>query len=115
MKSLLRFGRAGVNDELAGEVIERPQHRHLLGLPRRRHTQVRPRLRPGAGEIGMRQRLALIAVEKNNVSGLGLLLAQFEAQAYPFHLAFRLASLQSVPGPSPAKVFFATPSTVANG
>ena len=59
------LGRAGMDDELARDVIERPQHRDLLGLPRRRHPQVRPRLRPGAGEIGMRQRLALIAVEKN--------------------------------------------------
>ena len=58
------LGRAGMDDELARDVIERPQHRDLLGLPRRRHTQVRPRLRPGAGEIGMRQRLALIALRE---------------------------------------------------
>ena len=70
-----------MDDELARDVIERPQHRDLLGLPRRRHTQVRPRLRPGAGEIGMRQRLALIAVEKNNVARFGLLFAQLQAQA----------------------------------
>ena len=36
------LGRAGMDDELARDVIERPQHRDLLGLPRRRHTQVRP-------------------------------------------------------------------------
>jgi hypothetical protein len=54
------LGRAGMDDELARDVIERSQHRDLLGLPRR-HPQVRPRLRPGAGEIGMCQRLALIA------------------------------------------------------
>ena len=42
------LGRAGMDDELARDVIERPQHRDLLGLPRRRHAQVRPRLRPGA-------------------------------------------------------------------
>ena len=58
------LGRAGMDDELARDVIERPQHRDLLGLPRRRHPQVRPRLRPGAGEIGMRQRLALIALRE---------------------------------------------------
>src|SRR5580704_16210457 len=98
--------RAGQDDELARDVIERPQHRDLLGLPRRRHTQVRPRLRPGAGEIGMRQRLALIAVEKNNVARFGLLFAQLQAQAHPFHLAFRLTSLQRVPGPPPAELFF---------
>src|SRR5271154_7640621 len=100
------LGRAGVDDDLARDVIERPQHRHLLGLPRRRHTQVRPRLRPGAGQIGMRQRLALIAVEKNNVARFGLLFAQLQAQAHPFHLAFRLTSLQRVPGPPPAELFF---------
>jgi hypothetical protein len=31
-----------MNDELAGKVIERPQHRDLLGLPGRRHAQVLP-------------------------------------------------------------------------
>ena len=100
------LGRAGMDDELARDVIERPQHRDLLGLPRRRHPQVRPRLRPGAGEIGMRQRLALIAVEKNNVARFGLLFAQLQTQAHPFHLAFRLTSLQRVPGPPPAELFF---------
>ena len=100
------LGWAGMDDELARDVIERPQHRDLLSLPRRRHTQVRPRLRPGAGEIGMRQRLALIAVEKNNVARFGLLFAQLQAQAHPFHLAFRLTSLQRVPGPPPAELFF---------
>ena len=109
------LGRAGMDDELARDVIERPQHRDLLGLPRRRHPQVRPRLRPGAGEIGMRQRLALIAVEKNNVARFGLLFAQLQAQAHPFYLAFRLTSLQRVPGPPPAELFFARPWTVANG
>ena len=74
------LGRAGMDDELARDVIERPQHRDLLGLPRR-HA-VRPRLRPGAGKIGMRQRLALIAVEKNNVARFGLLFAQLQAQAH---------------------------------
>ena len=53
----------------------------------------------------MRQRLALIAVEKNNVARFGLLFAQLQAQGHPFHLAFRLTSLQRVPGPPPAEVF----------
>ena len=54
----------------------------------------------------MRQRLALIAVEKDNVARFGLLFAQLQAQAHPFHLAFRLTSLQRVPGPPPAELFF---------
>jgi len=36
------LGRAGMDDELARDVIERSQHRDLLGLPRRRRPQVRP-------------------------------------------------------------------------
>ncbi len=63
----------------------------------------------------MRQRLALIAVEKNNVARFGLLFAQLQAQAHPFHLAFRLTPLQRVPGPPPAELFFARPWTVGNG
>ena len=63
----------------------------------------------------MRQRLALIAVEKNNVARFGLLFAQLQAQAHPFHLALRLTPLQRVPGPPPTELFFATPWTVANG
>ena len=48
---------------------------------------------PGAGEIGMRQRLALIAVEKNDVAGFRLLFSQLQAQADPFDLGGDLAAL----------------------
>ena len=44
----------------------------------------------------MGQRLALVAVEKNDVACIGLLFAQVQAQAHPLHLAFRLMSLQRV-------------------
>ena len=100
------LGQAGMDDELARDVIERPQHRDLLGLPRRRHTQVRPRLRPGAGEIGMRQLLALIAVEKNNVARFGLLFAQLQAQAHPFHLAFSSDVPSACAGAAASGTFF---------
>src|ERR1019366_10567888 len=103
------------DDELAREVIERAQHRHLLGLSRRRHTQIRARFRPRSREIGMRQRLALVAVEKNDVAGFGLLLAQLQAQADPLHLAGCLASLQRVPRAPPAELFFRSAWTVASG
>ena len=95
-----------MDDELARDVIERPQHRDFLGLSRCRHTQVRANLGPCAGEIGMRQRLALVAVKKNNVPSFGLLFAQLQAQADPFDLAGDLASLQRVPGPPPTELFF---------
>jgi len=100
------LGRAGVRDEPAREVIEGSQDRDLFGLSRRGHAQVRPRLRPGAGEIGVGQRLALVAVEKDNVAGFGLLFAKLKAQADPIDLIGDLASLQRVPRPPPAEVFF---------
>ena len=107
MKSLLRSVGLVWTMSWRASVIERPQHRDLLGLPRHRHPQVRPRLRPGAGEIGIRQRLALIAVEKNNVARFGLLFAQLQAQARTFHLfAFRLTALQRVPAPPYSGTFF---------
>ena len=100
------LGRAGMDDELARDVIERPQHRDLLGLSGCRHTQVRPHLCPCAGKIGMRQRLALVAIKQNDVAGRGLLFAQLQAQADPFDLAGNLAPLQRVPRPPPTELFF---------
>src|SRR5271168_4127219 len=70
------LGRAGVDDEFADRVIERAQQRDLPCLSRGQDTQVCASLGPGTGEVGMRQRLALIAVERNDVAGFGLLLAQ---------------------------------------
>jgi hypothetical protein len=99
------LGLAGVDDELARDVIERAQDCDLLGLSRRRHAQVGTHLRPGAGEIGMRQRLALVAVEQNDIAGFGLLLEQFQAQADPVDLGGDLASLQRVPRPPPTELF----------
>src|SRR5271165_2205929 len=54
----------------------------------------------------MRQRLAFIAVEQNDVAGLGLAFAQLQAQADPIHLARGLPSLQGVSGAPPAELFF---------
>jgi hypothetical protein len=49
------LGRAGVDDEFADRVIERAQQRDLLCLSWGRDSQVRACLRPGTGEVGMRQ------------------------------------------------------------
>ena len=99
------LGRAGVDDEFADRVIERAQQRNLLCLSWGRDPQIGASLRPGTGEVGMRQRLALIAIEQNDVAGFGLLLAQLQAQADPFDLGGVLPALQRVPRPPPAELF----------
>jgi len=43
----------------------------------------------------MRQRLALIAVEENDVAGFRLLFSQLQAQADPFDLGGDLAPLRA--------------------
>src|SRR5260370_1980469 len=53
----------------------------------------------------MRQRLTFIAVEQDNVSGFGLLFAQLQTQADPFHLGDDLATLQRVPRSPPTELF----------
>jgi hypothetical protein len=53
----------------------------------------------------MRQRLTFIAVEQDNVSGFGLLFAQLQTQADPFHLGGDLATLQRVPRSPPTELF----------
>ena len=53
----------------------------------------------------MRQRLALIAVEENDVAGFRLLFSQLQAQADPFDLGGDLAALQRVPWPPPTELF----------
>ena len=44
MKSLLRFGGAGIDDQLVSGAVESADHRPLLGLPRRLDPQIAPRL-----------------------------------------------------------------------
>jgi len=100
------LGRAGVDDELAGDMIERAEHRHFLSLPRRGHAQVCARPCPGAGKVGMRQRFAFVAIEKDDIASLGLTLSQLQAQSDPIDLAGSLTPFQRVPGPPPAELFF---------
>jgi hypothetical protein len=99
------LGRTGVHDEPACGVIERFQHRDLLRLSRRGDAQVGARLGPDAGEVGMCERLALIAIEQYDVAGFGLLLAQLQTQADALHLGGDLTALQRVPRPPPAELF----------
>ena len=54
----------------------------------------------------MRQRLALIAIQKHDVAGFCLLLAQLQAQANPIDFAGNLPPFQRVPRPSVTELFF---------
>jgi len=54
----------------------------------------------------MGQRLALVAIEQNNVAGFGLLLAQLQTHADPLDLVGDLAPLQGAPRPPPPELFF---------
>ena len=99
------LGPAGVDDEFADGMIERAQQRDFFRLTRSGHTQICPGFRPGAGEIGMCQRLALVAVEQDNIAGFSLLLAQLPTQADAFDLGGNLTTAQRVPRPPPAEVF----------
>jgi hypothetical protein len=109
------LGWAGVDDEFADRVIERAQQRNLLCLSRGGYTQIRTYLGPGTGEGGMRQRLALVAIEQDDIAGFGLPLAQLQAQADPLDLGGDLTRLQRVSRPPAAELFCAEPWTVANG
>src|SRR5271166_711246 len=100
------LGLARMHNQLARDMIERADYRHFLGLTRRRHAQVRAAQGPRPRQIGVRQGLALVAVEEDDVAGFGLGLAQLKAQPHALDLAGALAAFQRVPGPPPAEVFF---------
>ena len=100
------LGPARMHDEPASYMIERTHHGHLLGLPRRRHTQVGTAFGPCPRQIGMRQRLALVAVKQHDVASLGLGLAQLKPEPNALDLVRDLPPLQRVPWPPPPEVFF---------
>src|SRR5271166_5853326 len=54
----------------------------------------------------MRQRLALVAIEQNDVARFGLLLAQLQPHPDPFDVVGALAPLQGVARPPPTELFF---------
>src|SRR4029077_15141100 len=87
-------------------VIERAHHCDLLRLSGRWNPKVRAFLGPGAREIGMRQRLALIGKQQQDVASLGLRLEQFQTQTAANHRLGVLATLQRVAGPAIAKAPF---------
>ena len=86
-----------------------------MPAPADRHPQIGTRLGPDASEIGVGQRLTLIAIEQDNVAARGLLFAQLQPQADALDLGRLLASLQRVPRPPPTELFYAAPWIIASG
>src|SRR5580700_9921601 len=95
-----------MHNQLARDMIERADYRHFLGPSWRRHPQVGAAQGPRPRQIRVRQGLALVAVEEDDVAGFGLSLAQLKAQSHAFDLGGNLAAFQRVPRPPPTEVFF---------
>ena len=71
-----------------------------------RNAQVGAAFSPRTRQIRMRQRLALVAIEENDIAGLGLGLAQLKPEPNALDLSRDLPPLQRVPRPPPPEVFF---------
>ena len=99
------FGLAHVRDQPPSGVIERSHHRNLLGLAGRRNAQIGPTLGPSSGQIGMRQRLALVDEEQHVIAGLRLRLAQRQPEADAVGGVGVLAPLQAMSRPTPTEFF----------
>ena len=93
----------GPDDEVAPGPVEDAEHRHLGGLPRRGDPPVGAPLGPGMREIGVCQRLGLVAEQQHDVARLGLRLQQPPAQARAVHRVGILPALQRVARPPPAE------------
>lgn len=95
------LGGAGIDDQPAGGEIKDAEHRPFARLPRRWDPQIRTPLGPGAGEIGMGQRLRLVAKQQRDIAGFGLLPQQAKAQIETVNRIGILPSFQRVAGPTP--------------
>src|ERR1700730_18192463 len=92
-----------MNDEFASRGIEHAHHRHLPRLSRRGDTQIGASFGPGVREVGMGQRLRLIAIQQNDIARPGLLAPYLETQSDAIDLVRVLAAFQRVPRTAPAE------------
>ena len=67
------LGRAGVDDQPAAGKIEDAEHRPLARAPRRLDLQILAPLGPDVSEIGMGERLCLVAKQQCDIAGFSLL------------------------------------------
>ena len=103
------FGGAGIDDQLVSGAVESADHRPLFRLPRRLDPQIVAAFGPGAGKIGVGERLRLVAEQQRDIAGLGLLLQEAQAQAGALNRIGVLPAPQRVPRPPPGEApFFST-------
>ena len=103
------FGRAAMDDQPAGGVVEHAEQRQLSRLSRCRHPQIGATLGPGMCQIWMGQRLGLVLRQQHDVARVGLLLQELEPQpgAIDGGRVLSPGKAVAVPAPSPA-IFLAS-------
>lgn len=74
------LGAAGVNDQLAGGMIESAEERKLVRLTGRRHPEIGASLCPGMSQIRVGERLGFIGKQQADIASLGLLSEQLQPQ-----------------------------------
>src|SRR3984893_9562440 len=101
-----------MHDEFAGRRVQYAHHRHLSRLPRGGDTQIGASFGPDVGEIRMRQRLGLVAIQQNDIAGPCLLTPYLETQSDAVDLVRVLAAFQRVPRTAPAEPPFCLSRTL---
>ena len=97
------LGGRGVDEQLAAGRVERADHSYLAGLAGRLDPQVGALLSPGMGQVGMRQRLALVGIQQGDVAGLRLGPTDRQAHAHALDRGLVLPLAQGVTGPAPSE------------
>ena len=93
------FGLRCHEREFAGDKVERAYHGDFLRLARSLDAQVGSPFRPGAGKIGMGQRLRFIGEQQHNVARQRLLFKQLKTKAGSLYGLCVLPAFQRVTGP----------------
>jgi hypothetical protein len=98
MKSALPLVWRGLDNEFTGDEVERAHHGDLLRLARGVDAQIGSSFRPGAGEIGMGQRLRFIGEQQHDVARQRLLFHQLKTQTGSLYGLGVLPAFQRVAG-----------------
>src|SRR3954467_1560778 len=103
------LGGAGADGQLVGGKVEGANDRPFLRLAWRFDAQIAAAFGPGPSEIGVGERLRLVAEQQDDVARRSLLLEQPQAQAGAVDRIGVLPALQRVARPAPGEApFFRT-------